>query len=226
MTILRSSETATSVGATEGDVKTFLTNLRMFMAEQLGSDSSNKALTAAALGAILNASIAKTAAYTVGAADRGKVLDCSGTWTLSIAGAASLGDGFCFALWNRGTGTITIDPNLSETIDGEITKSIGAGKFAIVFCNGSAFGTIGIGFALADLLAVDGSGSGLDADLLDGKHASDFSLSGHIHAYAPMSAITNISNFQVADYSSGPRFTVTRADGSSYVFVIGIPIQG
>lgn len=29
----------------------------------------------------------------------------------------------------------------------------------------------------------DGSGSGLDADLLDGKHASDFSLSTHTHDY-------------------------------------------
>lgn len=29
----------------------------------------------------------------------------------------------------------------------------------------------------------DGTGSGLDADLLDGNHASDFALSGHTHSY-------------------------------------------
>lgn len=34
---------------------------------------------------------------------------------------------------------------------------------------------------LAALLTVDGSGSGLDADLLDGLHASAFALAGHLH---------------------------------------------
>lgn len=33
----------------------------------------------------------------------------------------------------------------------------------------------------------DGAGSGLDADLLDGKHASDFAAAGHSHAYVPTS---------------------------------------
>ena len=33
----------------------------------------------------------------------------------------------------------------------------------------------------------DGSGSGLDADKLDGKHASDFATSGHTHSYAASS---------------------------------------
>lgn len=36
----------------------------------------------------------------------------------------------------------------------------------------------------------DGSNSGLDADLLDGKHASDFSLSNHTHSYLPLSGGT------------------------------------
>ena len=37
----------------------------------------------------------------------------------------------------------------------------------------------------------DGSGSGLDADLLDGKHASDFATSGHTHSYAASSHTHN-----------------------------------
>lgn len=36
----------------------------------------------------------------------------------------------------------------------------------------------------------DGSGSGLDADLLDGNHASAFATSGHTHSYLPLSGGT------------------------------------
>lgn len=226
MTTLLASSSATSSTATEGDVKTYLANLRTFMADLLGTDSANKAVVQGLLGNVLNGKLAKTGAYSVVAADRGKVIDCSGTWTMSITAAATLGDGFTFAVWNSGSGTITIDPNLSESIDGSLTKAIGPGKFAIVYCGGSSFGTIGIGFSLSDLLAVDGAGSGLDADLLDGNQASAFSLAGHTHAYAPMSAITNISNFLPADFNYGPRFTCTRADGSSFVFAIGTSLEG
>ena len=34
---------------------------------------------------------------------------------------------------------------------------------------------------LAKLITVDGAGSGVDADLLDGKHATEFALAGHSH---------------------------------------------
>lgn len=37
---------------------------------------------------------------------------------------------------------------------------------------------------LAAIKTVDGSGSGIDADLLDGNHASAFALSSHTHTYA------------------------------------------
>lgn len=178
MTTLLASSTATSSTATEGDVKTYLANLRTFIADFLGTDSTDKYSAAVALGSVINSTVAKTSAYTVISSDRGKVIECTGTWTLSVTAAATLGDGFCFAVWNRGAGNITIDPTLSETIDGSTTKVIGPGKFAIVFCNGSAFGTIGLGFALSDLLALDGSGSGLDADLLDGYHANNLPYAG------------------------------------------------
>lgn len=39
---------------------------------------------------------------------------------------------------------------------------------------------------LAKLLTVDGSGTGLDADLLDGQHAAAFAASGHTHSYQPL----------------------------------------
>ena len=36
-------------------------------------------------------------------------------------------------------------------------------------------------YLLAKIKSVDGPGSGLDADTLDGSHASSFSLSSHNH---------------------------------------------
>lgn len=143
MTTLLASSTATGATATEGDVKTYLANLRTFMADILGTDSANKAAIQGLLGNVLNGKLVKTGAYTVLSADRGKVIDCSGTWTLSITASATLGDGFSFALRNSGSGAITIDPNLSETINGLTSLVIGAGEFVIIYCDGAAFSTVG-----------------------------------------------------------------------------------
>ena len=224
MTTLQNSTSATNASATEGQVKSFLTNLRTFIADFLGTDSDNKQAAQAALQTPMHGSLPKSSGYTVTTSDRGKIITASAALTLNVTAAATLGDGFVFGVWAKG-GAVTIDPSASEQVDGAVTKVIGAGKCALVYCDGTAFATVGVGFSMADLLAVDGAGSGLDADTLDGQHASAFALSGHGHSYAPMSAIVNISNFQAADYNNGPRFTCTRADGSSFVFTIGSPIS-
>jgi len=167
MTVLQASSNITNSAATQGAAKSFLDNIRLFVADLLGTDSSNKVAVAQALGTLFNSSLAKSAAYTVVAADRGKVITCTGTFTLSIAAAATLADGYYVAVWNTGAGTITIDPNGAELIDGAATKALTAGKLAVLYCNGSQFVTVGS--------IATGAGSGLDADLLDGQHASAFS---------------------------------------------------
>lgn len=65
----------------------------------------------------------KTAAYTVVAGDLGKIINCtSGTFTVSLTAAATLGAGFNCWIWNTGTGgAITIDPDGAETIAGNAT---------------------------------------------------------------------------------------------------------
>lgn len=143
MTTLLAASTATNAAATEGNVKTFLTNLRDYIADTLGTDSTNKGAIAGLLGSLLNGKVDKSGAYTVVAADRGKVINATGTWTLSITAAATLGDGFTFAIRNVGTGAITIDPNLSEQIAGATTYVIGGGEFVIVYCDGASFSFVG-----------------------------------------------------------------------------------
>jgi hypothetical protein len=94
---------------------------------------------------------AKTGVYTVLPSDFGTLIDCtSGTFDLDLTAAATLGDGFWFMARNSGSGTISIDPNSTENIDGSSTSiTLAAGESVIVFCNGSAFKTIGRSVAAA-----------------------------------------------------------------------------
>lgn len=100
--------------------------------------------TVAAAGALGMGTSAKTAAYTVVAADRGDILLCSNTWTLTLTAAATLGNGFSFGVANTGTGTITIDPNLTETVDGSTTKALTAGQSCILVTDGTSWRTVGL----------------------------------------------------------------------------------
>lgn len=89
---------------------------------------------------------AKTSAYTVVAADRGKLIDCTAnTFTVTLTAAATLGADFWFMIRNSGSGTITVDPNSTEQIDGASTLTLAQGESAFVICTGTAFKTVGAG---------------------------------------------------------------------------------
>lgn len=56
---------------------------------------------------------------------------------------------------------------------------------------------------LNKLKTVDGHGSGLDADMLDGKHATDFSLAGHTHTFASITdKPTTLAGYGITDAAS------------------------
>lgn len=197
MPTLPSSTDITSASATEGSAKVWFSSVRSFIASLLGTDGTQKTAQVA-LGTPMHGSIPKSGAYTVLQADRGKVIRCTGTWTLSISAAAVLADGFVFCVYNEGAGTITVDPNLSELIDGELTKTIPAGKMALIYCDGTKFSMVG---AIAT-----GSGSGLDADLLDGKEGS---------YYAPLGSVVlkDQGHGAVGSFVFGRRYGVTTEGG-------------
>lgn len=89
----------------------------------------------------------KTAAYTVVAGDLGKIINCtSGTFSVSLTAAATLGAGFNCWIWNTGPGAadgITIDPNGSETIDSLNTLILRRGEGMQIVCDGTNWQTVG-----------------------------------------------------------------------------------
>lgn len=85
----------------------------------------------------------KTGAYTVTTADAGKLIPCSGTWQLSLLAAAQAQNGFTLAIYNGGTGVITVKPNGAEVIGGAGAVTISAGGSLIVVCDGTAWYPIG-----------------------------------------------------------------------------------
>jgi hypothetical protein len=93
---------------------------------------------------ISNLKSAKSAAYTVIATDRYKHFVLTGTDTLTLTAAATLGDGFIFYTRNDGTGVWTIDPNSAETIDGAAALDLLPGDSCAVICDGANWRTFGL----------------------------------------------------------------------------------
>jgi len=88
-------------------------------------------------------STALSVAYTVAASDIGKLLVCSGTWTLALPAAASAGAGFVIAIYNTSSGLITIDPNGSEAVDGQPISALYQSQGVILTTDGAAWYIVG-----------------------------------------------------------------------------------
>lgn len=87
--------------------------------------------------------------YTAGAADRAQVLvwDASGSGTLNLTSASTLGNGWFTSVRNEGGGNLTIDPASSETINGDTTLVLRPGDSVDITTDGTSFYTIGFGQA-------------------------------------------------------------------------------
>ena len=108
-----------------------------------GTDAT-KIVTPARLRGEQAPSSAKSAGYTVLASDNKALLTCTNTFTLALTAAATLGDGFTVDVYNSGSGNITIDPNASETINGQPTAIVYPNGYLQVRCTGTAWTALGI----------------------------------------------------------------------------------
>lgn len=61
----------------------------------------------------------------------------TGTTILTLLTATSAGVGFSFVVQNTGSGTVTIDPDGSETIDGSPTLVLSPTEWAVLTCDGA-----------------------------------------------------------------------------------------
>jgi len=91
--------------------------------------------------------------YTFGVSDCATVSRSGGgatTWTFPAA--TTLGGGWFVYIINAGTGTLTLTPSGSDTIDGDATKALQPDESCIVFCDGSNFNTLGYGRAITSTI--------------------------------------------------------------------------
>lgn len=140
MTALPTNADLTTVPANHGLIRAALGNMRDFLAGVLGTDGA-VATALATLGALGSGYVAKTGAYSVVAADRGKFIDATAnTWTLTLP-AVSGQTGFSFVLRNSGAGTITLDGSGAELVDGVATVAVAPGRAVVVMCTGAAWVT-------------------------------------------------------------------------------------
>ena len=84
--------------------------------------------------------------YSVTIQDRARLLDIvSGTNTISLPQASSVGTGFYLSIRNSASGNVTVDGYSSETVDGSSVKNLAPSESAIFVCNGVNWITVGYG---------------------------------------------------------------------------------
>jgi len=82
---------------------------------------------------------AKSATFNVGLSDMDTLFVCTGTsYNITFSAVATLTSRFKCAILNNGTGTLTLDPNSTEQINGATTLAIGPGDWVLVYGDGSA----------------------------------------------------------------------------------------
>ena len=101
---------------------------------------------------------ARTSNTVLGTADKSTLIDItSGTFTQTFDAAATLGNGWFCYIRNSGTGTVTLDPNGSETIDGVVSGVITPGMALLIQCDGAAFHCVRIGPQIAMQVLTSGT---------------------------------------------------------------------
>lgn len=88
------------------------------------------------LSGAIHRRVAKAANFAVVSTDNTVLFDCSGTLVATPAAAATLGSTHTWMFYVR-SGTLQVDPNGAELIDGAASKVFVAGTWGIIFCDGT-----------------------------------------------------------------------------------------
>ena len=90
------------------------------------------------------AAVSATTGFTVVAADIGKTFLCSGTFSVAFDAASTLTSSFYCTIINTGAGSITLDPNGTEVVNGLTAFVLAVGESCDVFCDSTKFFTLGV----------------------------------------------------------------------------------
>lgn len=138
----------TGADRTNAQMKITHAALHAYLVGLLGVDGV-PATALAALGALLAPGVTtRTAATTLVAADRGRLIQAtSGSWALTLPAAAAAGAGWAVLALNSGTGTITLTRAGSDLIDGAASVALAPGMAVLVLGTGSGWVTLTLGGA-------------------------------------------------------------------------------
>ena len=208
MTALPPESDFTGSTRTNAQMRTTFADLRSYLAGLLG-DTGDVPTALATLGALAAAGhVTRTSATTLTEADRGRVITAtSGSWTLTLPGAASAGAGWAAILRNTGSGTVTIARAGSDLIDGVTSLALTGGTAVLVMSTGTAWMTAGLGGALGGPLRIA---------------AGTTALPGLAFGGDPDTGLTNPAANQIGAVTNGvQRLLLTTA-----AFQVDLPITG
>lgn len=143
--------------------------------------------------------VAKNVNFTVQREDIGKVFVCTNAITVSFSAAAQLGNGFFCTIINHNynsANSVSLDPNGSETIDGEATTLtiLNSGNGKLVVCDGAKL------YSLNDYVV---------PNRVLVSFASSLSINATDGEYFEVEALTaNITSFTISAFTTGRRIRV------------------
>jgi hypothetical protein len=119
------------------DIETDMNTARPIVAGGTGATSASAARVNFGIGSTVES---KSSNYTALLSDRSKLIVATSDITLDLTAAATLTDGWYIGVKGSG-GSITIDPDGSETINGAATLVVADGRSVRIHCNGTTFYT-------------------------------------------------------------------------------------
>jgi len=137
----------------------------------------------------------KSAGYTAAKTDAGAIHRCSAEITVALTAATTLGANWTLTVIADG-GDVTIDPDSSETINGEATLVVADGDAAYLICTGSGFKAVTIPSAASVATRVDTAAaqSFTAAQQAQGRSNISAALKGHIYGMTLSNNATDATN--------------------------------
>lgn len=147
-----------------------------------------------------------------GVGDRAKFyLYTGGASTCTFTSAVTLTNGWWMALRNGGTGSITLDPDGTETINGASTETLNTSDSCLIFSNGTSLYTVGIGRSVnsSDSQLSKSVAGGTDVTLTSTEAANNvIVLTGIITANINVIFPVTVKNYFITNNTTGS-FTIT-----------------